>query len=82
VKKIIEATENIKHKSILCLAYAGGLRVSEIVNLKIMDIDSQRMVINLRQAKGRKDRIVMLSEKLLELLRWNGYSFNKKTSRA
>jgi len=69
VKKIIDVTDNLKHKSILCLAYAGGLRVSEIVNLKILDIDSQRMVINLRQGKGRKDRIVMLSEKLLEILR-------------
>lgn len=69
VKKIIDVTDNLKHKSMLCLAYAGGLRVSEIVNLKIQDIDSQRMVINLRQGKGRKDRIVMLSEKLLKMLR-------------
>ena len=66
---IIQATANIKHKTILCLAYAGGLRVSEVVNLKIKDIDSKRMVITLRQAKGKKDRQVMLSEKLLILLR-------------
>lgn len=53
----------------LCLAYAGGLRVSEIVNVKLSDVDSKRMVITLRQAKGRKDRQIMLSEKLLILLR-------------
>jgi site-specific recombinase XerD len=69
VLAIINATENIKHRTILCLAYAGGLRISEIVNLKIKDIDNQRMVINVRQAKGKKDRIVMLSEKLLNMFR-------------
>ncbi len=69
IRRIFEVTHNLKHKVILCLAYAGGLRVSEIVNLKISDIDSGRMIINIRQAKGRKDRIVMLSEKLLIMLR-------------
>jgi len=69
VLAIIKASENLKHKTILCLAYAGGLRISEIANLKINDIDSKRMVILLRQAKGKKDRIVMLSEKLLIMLR-------------
>lgn len=69
VKKIIAATENLKHKTILCLAYSTGLRVSEIVNLNITDVDSKRMVITVRQSKGRKDRQVMLSEKLLILLR-------------
>ena len=53
----------------LCLAYTGGLRVSEIVSLKIKDIDSARMVITIRQSKGKKDRIIMLSDKLLEMLR-------------
>src|SRR5947208_4477756 len=62
---IIKATDNLKHKTILCLAYAGGLRISEIANLKIHDVDSKRMIIILRQAKGKKDRIVMLSERLL-----------------
>jgi integrase/recombinase XerD len=69
ILSIIKATDNLKHKTILCLAYAGGLRISEIVNLKIRDIDSKRMVILLRQAKGKKDRIVMLSEKLLIMFR-------------
>lgn len=75
---IIKATENLKHKTILCLAYAGGLRVSEIVNLKINDVDSKRMVITLRQAKGKKDRQIMLAEKLLIMLR--AYYTNYKPS--
>lgn len=69
IKRIIAACENLKHRSMLCLAYAAGLRVSEIVNMKLNDIDSQRMVIYIRQSKGRKDRQVMLSTKLLDLLR-------------
>lgn len=69
IRKMIEACENLKHRSMLCLAYAAGLRVSEIVNMKLQDIDSSRMVIHVRQSKGRKDRQVMLSPRLLELLR-------------
>jgi site-specific recombinase XerD len=61
--------ENIKHKAILTLTFSVGLRVSEIVNLKIEDIDSKRMLIHIKNAKGRKDRIVPLSEKVLTLLR-------------
>lgn len=61
--------ENIKHKAILSLAYSTGMRVSEICNLKIEDIDSKRMLINVRQSKGRKDRIVPLSKNILGLLR-------------
>jgi len=66
---LFKACENIKHKAILMLAYSGGLRISELINLKIADVDSKRMVITLRQAKGKKDRQVMLSETLLEMLR-------------
>jgi len=66
---IIENIRNIKHKSMISLAYAGGLRVSEVVNLKLTDIDSSRMVIILRQAKGKKDRQVMFSENLQEILK-------------
>jgi len=61
--------DNIKHKAILTLTYSVGLRVSEVVNLKIEDIDSKRMLIYIKNAKGRKDRIVPLSPTVLELLR-------------
>lgn len=61
--------ENLKHKAILTLTYSVGLRVSEIVNLKIEDIDSKRMLIHIKNAKGRKDRLVPLSETVLFLLR-------------
>jgi site-specific recombinase XerD len=67
VKAIILNTENLKHRTILCLAYSGGLRVSELVNLKLADIDRNRMVLTLRQAKGKKDRQIMLSETLLQM---------------
>lgn len=66
---VIESIKNVKHKSIISLAYSTGLRVSEVVNLKIEDIDSKRMIITIRQAKGKKDRQVPLSESLLQLLR-------------
>jgi len=61
--------ENIKHKSILTLTFSVGLRVSEIVNLRIEDIDSKRMIIHIKNAKGKKDRVVPLSQNVLELLR-------------
>ncbi len=69
VKKIIKAVTNVKHSTMLMAGYAGGLRVSEIINLKIKDIDSERMVINIRNAKGKKDRQVALSPLLLSELR-------------
>jgi integrase/recombinase XerD len=61
--------ENIKHKAILTLAYSTGMRVSEVCNLKISDIDSKRMLIHIKNSKGNKDRFVPLSEKVLFLLR-------------
>jgi integrase/recombinase XerD len=60
---------NIKHRAILTTCYAAGLRVSETISLKLTDIDSQRMVLRVEQGKGRKDRYVMLSPKLLDTLR-------------
>lgn len=60
---------NIKHKAIIMLAYSVGLRVSEVINLNITDIDSGRMIITIRQAKGMKDRIVPLSANVLHVLR-------------
>lgn len=67
-EKISEIT-NLKHKSIISLGYSVGLRVSEVINLKIEDIDSKRMIINIKNSKGRKDRIVPLSPNILTLLR-------------
>lgn len=65
----ISKIQNKKHKAIIALAYSTGMRVSEVCNLKIADIDSKRMVITIRQSKGRKDRIVGLSDKILDILR-------------
>jgi len=61
--------QNLKHKAILSLTYSAGLRVSEIINLKISDIDSKRMLIFIQDAKGKKDRYVPLTNYILELLR-------------
>jgi site-specific recombinase XerD len=87
IKQQLSKIENIKHKSILTLTYSVGLRVSEVVNLKIGDIDSKRMLIHIKNAKGRKDRIVPLSPTVLELLRNyfivykpKTYLFNGQTS--
>lgn len=80
VAAIINSVQNKKHKVMLMLAYSGGLRVSEVVSLKTYDIDSKRMTIFIRQAKGKKDRIVTLSPVLLVLLRAYAaaYKPNKK----
>jgi len=69
VKKIIQATANLKHRAMLMTGYSAGLRISEIVSLKIRDIDSDRMVITVRSGKGKKDRQVGLSPRLLDTLR-------------
>ncbi|NLA24955.1 MAG: tyrosine-type recombinase/integrase [Bacteroidales bacterium] len=70
VKLMISSTQNIKHRCMLELLYGGGLRLGELLNLKIVDIDSYNMLIHIRQAKGNKDRVVMLSQNLLDDLRF------------
>lgn len=69
VAYFLECVGNLKHRTILMTAYAGGLRISEITRLKISDIDSLRMVLRVDQGKGQKDRYVMLSPQLFEILR-------------
>ena len=69
VAQFLGAVANLKHRVILTICYATGLRVSEAVHLKPAAIDSKRMVIRVEQGKGRKDRYVMLPPKLLDLLR-------------
>lgn len=69
VALLLHCAPSLKHKAALSVAYGCGLRVSEIVHLKVGDIDSDRMLIRVEQGKGRKDRYVMLSPDLLDLLR-------------
>ena len=69
VARLLDAAPSLKYKAALSVAYGAGLRVSEVVALKVSDIDSKRMVIRIEQGKGRKDRYVMLSPHLLDLLR-------------
>src|ERR1700730_14621241 len=69
VARLLSAASGLKYKAALSVAYGAGLRVSEVAALKVADIDSQRMLIRVEQGKGRKDRYVMLSPQLLELLR-------------
>ncbi len=69
VARFFAAVPNLKHRAIVMTAYAAGLRVSEVARLRIADIDSQRMVIHVHRGKGQKDRDVMLSPRLLGILR-------------
>lgn len=69
IKAILDSSHNIKHKAIIATIYACGLRLSELTGLKVADIDSSTMTVVIRKGKGNRDRIVALSEKLLELLR-------------
>lgn len=75
IKAMLGALSNIKHKAIVALIYSCGLRLSECINLRIRDIDSERMQIKIVQSKGAKDRYAPLSEKMLFLLReyWKKY---------
>jgi len=69
IARLLEAAPGPKYKAALSAAYGAGLRVSEVVALKVSDIDSERMLLRIEQGKGRKDRFAMLSPVLLELLR-------------
>lgn len=75
IAKILAVVDNIKHKAILMLTYSAGLRVGEVVKLKPEDIDSKRMLIHIKGAKGRKDRYTILSERALAILKeyWKQY---------
>ncbi len=69
ILKLINVTSNIKHKCMIATTYSAGLRVGELIKLKINDIDSSRMLIHIKDSKGKKDRMVPLSEKVLKILR-------------
>ncbi len=78
VARLINAAANPFHRVVLMTLYATGMRRTEVTRLKIADIDTQRMVVHIRAAKGRKDRDVMLSPKLLEVLRQHWRSLKPK----
>ncbi|MFW6327464.1 MAG: site-specific tyrosine recombinase/integron integrase [Bacteroidota bacterium] len=69
LSKLFRTVKNLKHKVVLSLIYSAGLRVGELINMRVKDIDSRRMMIYIKYAKGKKDRYVPLSKKMLELLR-------------
>ncbi|MDZ4697860.1 MAG: site-specific integrase [Deltaproteobacteria bacterium] len=75
LKRLFDATRNLRHRTMLMTTYGAGLRVSELVSLRIGDIDSARMLVHVRQGKGQRERIVKLSAHLLETLRtyWKKY---------
>ena len=69
VRRLLEGARNLKHRAALAVAYGAGLRASEVVHLKVTDIDSDRMILRVVQGKGQRDRYAMLSPSLLEILR-------------
>ena len=75
IQSLLRALKNLKHRAILSTCYAGGLRRMEVVQLRLPDVDSNRMVLRIENGKGKKDRYVPLSTRLLELLRqyWKEY---------
>ncbi len=68
IQKILTSINNLKHRLMISLIYSGGLRVSEVINLKVKDIDLENMTMRINQGKGKKDRITIFSEKLKSLL--------------
>lgn len=79
VQRMFDVCENLKHKVILALLYSCGLRVSELLNLKWLNIDRSRMIINIISGKGNKDRQVMLEQVLIPLLEKYFYEYKTKT---
>lgn len=79
ISRILKATDNMKHHTLLSLVYGSGLRVSEAVRLRAEHIDSKKMLVRINQSKGRKDRYTILSKISLELLReyWRTYQPEK-----
>jgi len=69
IKKVLGSIDNLKHKTLISTIYSSGMRISEVLNLKISDIDSKRMMVIIENSNGNRDREVMLSENLLILLR-------------
>ena len=75
VGAVLDRIHNLKYRAILMTIYSGGLRLGEAIGLKVSDIDSQRMMIRVRRAKGNKDRYTLLGNRALEMLRiyWKAY---------
>lgn len=69
VENILNGTKNLKHRTMLSVIYSCGLRMGELIDLRIRDVDSKRMVVHIKKAKGSKDRVVPLSESTLDILR-------------
>ena len=69
VENILNGTKNLKHRTMLSVIYSCGLRMGELIDLRIRDVDSKRLVIHIKKAKGDKDRVVPLSESTLDILR-------------
>ncbi len=78
VQSLFNQLYNLKHKTILVLIYSCGLRISELINLKINDIDTQRMLIQIRNSKGNKDRQVQLAEQIHQLIKRYNNEYNPK----
>jgi len=79
LERLFAAVGNIKHRVMLMVAYAGGLRLGELIHLKVTDIDSHRMMIRVEQGKGNKDRYTLLSQRLLNELRVYWKTYRPKT---
>ncbi len=79
IRKILNSCENVKHKAILTTIYSCGLRLSELINLKIYDVKSDTNLLLIRQSKGNKDRMVSLPDKLILLLREYYIEYKPKT---